>query len=105
MAAVPVQSGRATVDLTVRALAADAVLRRAMWAQFLSTLLQVQLPAVNEVSLRVDGAQLDLPGLGATTVGLRGRHQAANVSVADATLETLAIIAYRQPLTRARIGT
>ena len=35
-----------------------------MWAQFLATLLQVQLPAVNEVSLRVDGAQLDLPGLG-----------------------------------------
>jgi hypothetical protein len=64
VAAVPVQSGRATVDLTVRALAADAVLRRAMWAQFLSTLLQVRLPAVNEVSLRVDGAQLDLPGLG-----------------------------------------
>jgi hypothetical protein len=64
VAAVPVQSGRATVDLTVRALAADAMLRRAMWAQFLSTLLQVQLPAVNEVSLRVDGARLDLPGLG-----------------------------------------
>ena len=30
-----------------------------------------------------------LPGLGPTRVGLRGRHQAANVAVADATLDAL----------------
>ena len=72
VAAVPVQSGRATVDLTVRALSADAVLRRAIWAQFLATLLQVQLPPVQEISLRVDGAQLDLPGAGGVPV-LAGR--------------------------------
>jgi dihydrofolate synthase/folylpolyglutamate synthase len=37
-----------------------------------------------------DGLDVDLPGLGPTRVGLRGRHQAANVAVADATLDALA---------------
>ncbi len=37
-----------------------------------------------------DGIDVDLPGLGATRVGLRGRHQAANVAVADAILDALA---------------
>jgi dihydrofolate synthase/folylpolyglutamate synthase len=37
-----------------------------------------------------DGLEVDLPGLGPTRVGLRGRHQAANVAVADATLDALA---------------
>ena len=37
-----------------------------------------------------DGISVELPGLGATRVGLRGRHQAANVAVADATLDALA---------------
>jgi dihydrofolate synthase/folylpolyglutamate synthase len=36
-----------------------------------------------------DGISVELPGLGATRVGLRGRHQAANVAVADATLDAL----------------
>ncbi len=36
-----------------------------------------------------DGLELDLPGLGRTRVGLRGRHQAANAAVADATLDAL----------------
>jgi dihydrofolate synthase/folylpolyglutamate synthase len=36
-----------------------------------------------------DGITVDLPRLGATRVGLRGRHQAANVAVADATLDAL----------------
>jgi dihydrofolate synthase/folylpolyglutamate synthase len=36
-----------------------------------------------------DGLLVDLPGLGSTRVGLRGRHQAANVSVADAMLDAL----------------
>ena len=36
-----------------------------------------------------DGLEVDLPRLGRTRVGLRGRHQAANVAVADATLDAL----------------
>ena len=37
-----------------------------------------------------DGIDVELPRLGPTRVGLRGRHQAANVSVADAVLDALA---------------
>ena len=36
-----------------------------------------------------DGIDVDLPRLGATRIGLRGRHQAANAAVADATLDAL----------------
>jgi dihydrofolate synthase / folylpolyglutamate synthase len=36
-----------------------------------------------------DGIEVELPRLGRTRVGLRGRHQAANVIVADATLDAL----------------
>jgi dihydrofolate synthase/folylpolyglutamate synthase len=36
-----------------------------------------------------DGILVDLPRLGETRVGLRGRHQAANVAVADAILDAL----------------
>jgi dihydrofolate synthase/folylpolyglutamate synthase len=36
-----------------------------------------------------DGLDVVLPGLGRTRVGLRGRHQAANVAVADALLDAL----------------
>jgi dihydrofolate synthase / folylpolyglutamate synthase len=36
-----------------------------------------------------DGIEVELPSLGRVRVGLRGRHQAANVSVADATLDAL----------------
>ena len=37
-----------------------------------------------------DGIEVELPGLGRTRVGLRGRHQAANVAIADAMLDALA---------------
>ena len=37
-----------------------------------------------------DGIVVDLDGLGPTRVGLRGRHQAANVAVADGVLDALA---------------
>ena len=37
-----------------------------------------------------DGLAVDLAGMGEVRVGLRGRHQAANVAVADATLDALA---------------
>ena len=36
-----------------------------------------------------DGIEVDLPGLGPTRVGLRGRHQAANAAIANATLDAL----------------
>ena len=36
-----------------------------------------------------DGIEVALPGLGATRIGLRGRHQAANAAVADAVLDAL----------------
>ena len=36
-----------------------------------------------------DGIDVDLPRLGPTRVGLRGRHQAANAAIADATLDAL----------------
>ena len=36
-----------------------------------------------------DGIDVELPRLGATRVGLRGRHQAGNVAVADALLDAL----------------
>ena len=47
----------------------------------------VQTPAVTDLSR--DGIEVDLPRLGRTFVGLRGRHQAANVAVADALLDAL----------------
>ena len=56
---VPIQSGRAVVDLSASALSANPDLRRAMWAQFVTTLIQVA--SVTEVSLEVKGAGLDLP--------------------------------------------
>jgi hypothetical protein len=59
--AVPIQSGRALVDLSAMALSADPDQRRAMWAQFVTTLMQV--PSVTQVSLEVEGARLDLPGI------------------------------------------
>ena len=36
-----------------------------------------------------DGIEIDLPRLGRTRIGLRGRHQAANAAIADATLDAL----------------
>ena len=42
------------------------------------------------VAVDRDGLLVELPGLGRTRVGLRGRHQAANVAVADAILDALA---------------
>jgi len=36
-----------------------------------------------------DSIEVDLPRLGRTRVGLRGRHQAANAAIADATLDAL----------------
>ena len=47
----------------------------------------VEPPPITGMSL--DGIEVELPRLGRTHVGLRGRHQAANVAVADALLDAL----------------
>ena len=52
-----------------------------------------------------DGIEVDLPRLGPTRIGLRGRHQAANAAIADATLDALeaagiASVPRRGPATR-----
>jgi len=55
--------------------------------------LHVPLAIVEPAPIRAvdrDGLIVDLPRLGATRVGLLGRHQAANVAVANATLDALA---------------
>jgi dihydrofolate synthase/folylpolyglutamate synthase len=49
----------------------------------------VEVPAAPIVGWDRDGIEVELPGLGRTRVGLRGRHQAANVAVADAVLDAL----------------
>ena len=41
------------------------------------------------VGLSRDGIEVELPRLGRTAIGLRGRHQAANAAVADAVLDAL----------------
>jgi dihydrofolate synthase/folylpolyglutamate synthase len=46
-------------------------------------------PPAPIVGLARDGIEVDLAHLGRTRVGLRGRHQAANVAVADALLDAL----------------
>jgi dihydrofolate synthase/folylpolyglutamate synthase len=54
--------------------------------------LGVPLTAVEPaplIEISRDGIEVELPGLGPTRVGLRGRHQAANVAVADALLDAL----------------
>ncbi|MDN5797196.1 MAG: LpqB family beta-propeller domain-containing protein [Intrasporangium sp.] len=60
--AVPVNNGRAQVNLTEAALKADPIERRAMWAQLAATLGQV--PAVQAVGLAVEGVELEMPGIG-----------------------------------------
>jgi dihydrofolate synthase/folylpolyglutamate synthase len=54
--------------------------------------MAVPLTEVREPPIRGwdrDSITVDLPGLGSTRVGLRGRHQAMNVAVADALLDAL----------------
>ncbi len=50
-------------------------------------LTEVMAAPIREIGR--DGIVVDLPQLGPTFVGLRGRHQAANVAVAHATLDAL----------------
>jgi dihydrofolate synthase / folylpolyglutamate synthase len=75
-------------DVAVTGATGDAlgVVRRR--ATRLAVPLTIVQPA-SLVGLGRDGIEVDLPRLGATRVGLRGRHQAANVAVADAVLDAL----------------
>src|SRR5664280_1545110 len=85
---VPVQSGTAIVDLSAYALLADPDARRAMWAQFVTTLTQVA--SVSGVSLVVNGTGLDLsdtPGRVSTLTSL-GYQSQDSVSVETAILRT-----------------
>jgi dihydrofolate synthase/folylpolyglutamate synthase len=54
------------------------------------------------VEMNRDGIVVELPTLGRTAVGLRGRHQAANAAVADALLDALDVagIAHVPPAAR-----
>jgi dihydrofolate synthase/folylpolyglutamate synthase len=75
-------------DLAVTGATGDAraiVGRRA--ARLGVPLTVVESPPV--VAVDRDGLVVELPRLGRTRVGLRGRHQAANVAVADAILDQL----------------
>ena len=74
--AVTGASGRALEVVRARAASVDAPLR------------VVEPAPVLEWDR--DGLVVELAGLGPTRVGLRGRHQAANVAVADALLDALA---------------
>jgi dihydrofolate synthase/folylpolyglutamate synthase len=50
----------------------------------------VVAPPAPLVALDRDGIVVELPSLGETRVGLRGRHQAVNATIANALLDTLA---------------
>ena len=76
-------------DLAVTGAEADglAVIRRR--AGRVGASLRVVTPAP-VIGLDRDGIRVELAGLGETQVGLRGRHQAANVAVAEAVIDALA---------------
>ena len=83
-AAIIVRGDRAVTGATGDAL---VVIRRR--ARRVGVAL-VEVAPAPLLGLDRDGISVELTGLGATRVGLRGRHQAANVAVADATLDALA---------------
>ena len=82
-AAIIMRGDRAVTGATGEAL--EIIRRR---ARRLDVPLDVVAPAPL-LGWDRDGITVELPRLGATRVGLRGRHQAANVAVADALLDAL----------------
>ena len=75
-------------DLAVTGATGDAlVVVRRRAGRMGAPLRVVEPPPI--LAIERDGLVVDLPGLGTTRVGLRGRHQAANVAVADALLDAL----------------
>ncbi|MEW6224904.1 MAG: Mur ligase family protein [Chloroflexota bacterium] len=77
---------RADIAVTGAAGEALAIIRRRC-ARLGVPLTEVTPPPV--LGWGRDGLRVDLPRLGAVDVGLRGRHQAVNVAVADALLDGL----------------
>jgi dihydrofolate synthase / folylpolyglutamate synthase len=75
-------------DLAVTGTSGDALAIVRRRARRLDVPLREARPAALLGWTR-DGIDVDLPRLGRTRVGLLGRHQAANVAVADATLDAL----------------
>jgi len=90
-------------DLAVTGATGEALAIVRRRAARLGVPLEIVEPAPL-LGLDRDGIEVDLPGLGRTNVGLRGRHQAANVAVADALLDALgaAGIADADPAARRR---
>ena len=90
-------------DLAVTGATGEALAIVRRRAARLGVPLEIVEPAPL-LGLDRDGIEVDLPGLGRTEVGLRGRHQAANVAVADALLDALgaAGIADADPAARRR---
>jgi len=82
-AAIILSGDRAVTGVTGEALA--IVRRRARRVG--ASLVEVAQAPVRAMDR--DGIVVDLPGLAGTRVGLLGRHQAANVAVADAVLDAL----------------
>jgi dihydrofolate synthase / folylpolyglutamate synthase len=76
-------------DVAVTGAIGEALAIVARRARRLGVPLTIAAPAA-VVSVDRDGLEVDLARLGRTRVGLRGRHQAANVAVADAVLDALA---------------
>ncbi len=75
-------------NLAVTGASGDALAVIERRARRLRVPLRIALPAAI-LGWDRDGIDVDLAGLGPTRVGLRGRHQAANVAVADALLDAL----------------
>jgi dihydrofolate synthase / folylpolyglutamate synthase len=75
-------------DVAVTGAGGDALAVVARRAARLGVPLTVVEPAPL-LGLDRDGIEVELPRLGPTRIGLRGRHQAANVAVADALLDAL----------------
>ena len=75
-------------DLAVTGATGDALAVVRRRARRMGAPLREAEPAVVRAIDR-DGLLVSLPRLGDVRVGLRGRHQAANVAVADATLDAL----------------
>jgi dihydrofolate synthase/folylpolyglutamate synthase len=90
-------------DLAVTGATGEALEIIGRRARRMAVPLTVVEPAT-VLTIDRDGLEVALPGLGTTRVGLRGRHQAANVAVADALLDALeeAGIASASPAARRR---
>jgi dihydrofolate synthase/folylpolyglutamate synthase len=75
-------------DIAVTGATGDALAIVRRRARRLGVPLSIVGPAA-VLSVDRDGLEVELARLGRTRVGLRGRHQAANVAVADAVLDAL----------------